>query len=219
MISKKKFVHPHDGTWYGARFQYKLEFDFRDIDPSGRNRGIYKFYKDMITDFRKSGWEFRKRHEYTQSFYTNDVELIECVFTNEAYLKYLLGVHYTSQQYATHFSRLHEQMIATDIKFRKVVPEYCYQIYLGGWDWRHNESRLRVGEWLLQALKDDIVSVTGWNRELINRWERSKKNIGQQVLYEGYNFGMKNEDDIMMLHFVAPGHIKKVYKIIQKEKA
>ena len=212
---KKKFVVEHDGTWYSNRFKYKLSFDFGIYDGAGQRTTwrLNTLYQDMIDEFEKNLWEFRKRREVQQSFFTSDEELIEYVLDDDRLLNHLHTLYYTSNRYNTNKSILEQNGIITDIKFRREVGDYPFQVYLGDWDYRDRSIQESACEWVANSYKEGTIVASSWNEDVIKRY------ISQSTpfMYNGFNCYMKSEDDIMMLHFIAPGHIKKVFQILKKD--
>lgn len=213
---QKKFAFEHDGTWYANKFKYKLEFDFGIYDGEGQRTTwrLNTLYQDMIEDLDKNLWEYRKRREVHQSIFTSDTELIEYVLDDHRILNHLHTLHYTSERYNANKSRLEENGIVTDIKFRREVGDYPFQVFFGDWDYRDKQMQECACNWVADAYQDRSVVASSWNEEVIRRYIQSKI----LFMYNGFNCYMKSEDDIMMLHFIAPGHIKKVFRILEKEK-
>lgn len=212
---RKKFAVEHDGTWYANKFKYKLEFDFGIYDGSGQRTTwrLNTLYQDMLIEFDKNLWEYRKRREIHQSIFTSDKELIEYVLDSNQLLHHLHTLHYTSDRYNSNKSQLEQNGIITDIKFRREVGDYPFQVYFGNWDYRDRLAQENTCEWIADAYKEKIVSASAWNEDLIKRYIKHKI----PYMHNEFNCYMKSEDDIMMLYFIAPGHIKKVFRILKKE--
>jgi hypothetical protein len=167
----------------------------------------------MIDEFEKNLWEFRKRREVHQSFFTSDEELIEYVLDDDRLLNHLHTLYYTSNRYNTNKSISEQNGIITDIKFRREVGDYPFQVYLGDWDYRDRSLQESACEWIASAFKDGTIVASSWNEDVIRRYISQKT----PFMHNGFNCYMKSEDDIMMLHFIAPGHIKKVFQILKKD--
>jgi len=211
----KKFAVEYDGTWYN-KFNYKLEFDFSMFDIDGRKSWpLNNFYQKMIEEFKANCWEFRKRREcYIVTVFTSDTDLIEHVLNDPQFLQHLLTLHYTSDRYSSNKSKLEQHGIVTDVKFRREVNEYRYQIFFGDLDYKDRTIYEQLCQWIADAFKDNNIIASAWNERLIKDYIMHNTNF----MYNGFNCYMKSEDDIMILHFIAPGHIKKVFCILEKEK-
>ena len=209
-----KFTVEHDGTWYN-KFKYKLEFDFSMLDLDGRKSWrLNNYHNKMIEEFKENLWEFRKRREVFQTFFTNDSELIEHVLNDSNYMSHLHTVYYTSVRYNTNKSKLEQHGIITDIKFRREVGKWKYQIYFGDWDYRDKTIQEGICEYIAKSYVDGDIVASAWNEDLIKRYIKHKI----PFMHNGFSCYMKDEDEIMILHFIAPGRIKKVFQIMEKIK-
>jgi len=168
----------------------------------------------MIEEFKENLWEFRKRREIFQTFFTSDPELIEHVLNDTNYMSHLHTVYYTSDRYTTSKSKLEQHGIATDVKFRKEVGEWKYQIYFGDLDYRKKDILENICEWIAKAYQESTIIASPWNEELIRRYINHKVTF----MHNGFSCYMKDEDDVMILYFIAPDCIKKVFKIMEKIK-
>ena len=207
-----------DQTWYKPKFEWKIEFNFSHEDRKYRSYADHRWV-DLLEDCHNNEWIFRKRREVWCNIYTTDTRLLDHVLTEEKYSGAIVGIEYTSDMY---LSELTEQVCGdavTDIKFVKTVPDHRYQVYLGNFDWR-DPHQLTLTEYL--SNNKDVYLFKGWFQEIINRFGSKNPVINysghQIVVNDGFNFFAKSTDDILMVHMIAPGKVRKIVKLMEKQK-
>ena len=207
-----------DQTWYKPKFEWKIEFNFSHEDRKYRSYADHRWV-DLLEDCHNNEWIFRKRREVWCNIYTTDTRLLDHVLTEEKYSGAIVGIEYTSDMY---LSELTEQVCGdavTDIKFVKTVPDHRYQVYLGNFDWR-DPHQLTLTEYL--SNNKDVYLFKGWFQEIINRFGTANPvaNYSGHVITiaDGFNFFAKSTDDILMVHMIAPGKVRKIVKLMEKQK-
>lgn len=210
-----------DQTWYKPKFEWKIEFNFsrQDANYSHYRHSSDHRWVDLLEDCHNNEWIFRKRREVWCNIYTTDSRLLDHILTEEKYSGAIVSVEYTSDMY---LSELTEQVCGdavTDIKFVKTVPEHRYQVYLGNFDW-HDPTKITLTEYL--TTNRDVYLFKGWFQEIIVRFgsiQPVTNASGHHItIGDGFNFFAKSTDDILLLHLMAPGKIRKIVKLMEKQK-
>jgi hypothetical protein len=100
----------------------------------------------------------------------------------------------------------------TDIKFvSHLQTDFIYQVYLGGLEWK-DPCKEAITTYLCNNFNE--FSFRGYYKEIIQR--ASRKWGHYESVYDGFNFFAKSTEDILMLHMIAPGKIRKIVKIMEK---
>jgi len=206
-----------DQTWYKQRFEWKIEFNFNS-DPERRRYGVDHRWVQILRECEILNFEFRKRREVWTSIYTSDAGLLEHILARDEYRTAIVSLKYTNNSYLEERSTQTQLESITDIKFVKHVPEHCYQVYLGNFDWR-DPHQLTLSEYL--ANNKDVYLFKGWFQEIINRFGTTNpvsNNYSGHVITigDGFNFFAKSTDDILMVHMIAPGKVRKIVKLMEK---
>ena len=209
-----------DQTWYKPKFEWKIEFNFSRQDEIKYGRYMVDHrWRELLEEFEKNEYIFRKRREVWCNIYTTDLNLLDYVLAEEKYSSAIVSVEYSSDMY---LSELTEQVFGdavTDIKFVKTVPEHRYQVYLGNFEWR-DTSRITLTEYL--SNNKEVYHFKGWFQEIINRfgsYQAVRNASGHQIfVQDGFNFFAKSTDDILMVHMIAPGKVRKIVKLMEKVK-
>lgn len=215
--SLSKPVKPFYGRWYNGKFEWRIAFHFKSkLDTCNTQQ----HWTELRKYCKSNNLDFRPRSEfYTQTIFTKDPRVLDYIIQNENYHSKISFIQYTADEYFSEFSKKDD--ISTDVKFVKDLPDYPYQVVIGNLGWKDHQS-----------IKQALVSFLVKNRELyffknsnfnlIEKWETELKKKVQPNhyfgLFDGFNFFAKDFDDIMMLHYIAAGKIKKVFKLVKKEK-
>jgi hypothetical protein len=195
----------HHSTWYGNR-QLNLEFcrtktDFYEIKNHIRElrlkcRGASKIYEANI----------RQEWHHT-NVYTSDAHLLEDLMQDELMMKHLVELSYTSEEYEKEMGKL--EGIPTDVKLvRKKVPGQEYRIYLSS-----TIGRPQIWE-NMKNLKPVIENHA--KNVQINNYLLDRLSTGN-LYTSDHNFYCDDPDVIMMMYLSAPGAIRKVYKIVERD--
>jgi hypothetical protein len=174
-------------------------------------------WTDLIQECERNLWSYRRRREVWGNFYTSDLDFLEHIVSNEKYSIALVSVEYTDDRYISELSNQINLDAITDIKFVKIVPEYCYQVFLGNFEWGNDPIRRPLTDYL--ATNSDEFLFKGYYQELIHRFKNglAEDHYGRYSgVYDGFNFYAKSTDDILMLHMIAPSKIKKIVKLMER---
>ena len=206
-----------DQTWYKQRFEWKIEFNFNS-DPDRRRYGVDHRWVQILRECEDLKFEFRKRREVWTSIYTSDADLLEHIISREEYRTAIVSLEYTNNSYLEERGSQTQLEAITDIKFVKHVPEHCYQIYLGNFQWREDHIKRLLTEYLVANSSDFLFK--GYYQELITRCKKNPDDLNRygnyQGVYDGFNFFAKSTDDILLLHMIAPSKIKKIVKLMER---
>lgn len=207
-----------DKVWYKPKFEWRIEFNFSRQDSIGRH-SIDNRWQTLLRECELNLWEFRRRREVWCNIYTSEIDLLEHLLTNEKYRTAIVGVEYTNEQYMNELDNQINLDSITDIKFVKHVPEYRYQVFLGGFEWGNDSVKRPLTEYLVTN-RDEFL-FKGYYQEIIHRCKNNNlvDNFGRYSgVYDGFNFYAKSTDDILMLHMIAPSKIKKIVKLMERVK-
>ena len=206
-----------DQTWYKQRFEWKIEFNFSTADKSYGRYMVDHRWVQILRECEMLNFEFRKRREVWTTLYTSDEKLINHIMAREEYYSAIVSLEYSNEKYLDERSTQTGLESITDIKFVKHVPEYRYQVFLGHFDW-NDLSKEPLTRYLVTN-KDDF-EFRGYYQEVVTRFNTrspAKDHYGRVMgVYDGFNFFAKSTDDILMLHMIAPGKIKKIVKLMEK---
>jgi hypothetical protein len=207
-----------DQTWYKQKFEWKFEFNFNP-EPDRRRYGVDHRWVQILRDCEMNNIGFRRRREVWCNIYSSDTAFVDLVLYKEEYSSAIVMLEYTNDKYIAEKQNQTSLESITDIKFVKQLPEYCYQVFLGNFDWNDpiKEDLTRY----LAVNKDDF-QFRNWYKEVVGRFntkDPARDNYGRVVgVYDGFNFFAKSTDDILLLHMIAPGKIKKIVKLMEKQK-
>jgi len=207
-----------DKVWYKPKFEWRIEFNFSRQDSIGRH-SIDNRWQTLLRECELNLWEFRRRREAWCNIYTSEIDLLEHLLTNEKYRTAIVSVEYTNEQYMNELDNQINLDSITDIKFVKHVPEYRYQVFLGGFEWGNDSVKRPLTEYLVTN-RDEFL-FKGYYQEIIHRCKNNNlvDNFGRYSgVYDGFNFYAKSTDDILMLHMIAPSKIKKIVKLMERVK-
>lgn len=161
-----------------------------------------------------NGIKYRHRKESEQIIFTSDPVLLDFIIA-EGLHKEICYLEYTSDKYQTALSNV--DMISTGVKLVKRDTKFCYQITLGGLGWYKN-SEIKVA--LTKYLTDnyELFEARGYQNEILKRFKDHSRNISLNsytTVYDGFVFYASDPNDILTLHLLAPGKIKKVIKLVK----
>ena len=204
-------IYSQDRTWYKDRFQYRVSFVFGD--NKRRASSSNGDWRAMLYHFIEKGWKFRCRTEGYHVLFTSQTEILDAILANPDWLGKIVEFGYSNTRYLTEFANYKGIDAITDIKFLKRVPEHCYQVTLGNFNWRVDDNiRLTVTQYLATNQSDFIFK--GSEKRLI---EDSVKHNSSRLIYGGFRFYAKNTDDIIMIHMMAPGKVVEIIKIMERK--
>ena len=213
-------IYQSDQTWYNQRFEWKFEFNFSNSGELHGRHSVDNRWIQLLRECEILNFEFRKRREIWTSIYTSDIGFIEHILNKEEYRTAIVSLSYTNDTYLKERSIQTQLEAITDIKFVKHAQKHCYQVYLGNFEWKEDQIKMSLTEYLAANSNEFIFK--GYYQEVINRC-KSKNNINNnygrsQGVYDGFNFFAKSTDDILLLHMIAPGKIRKIIKIMERTK-
>jgi hypothetical protein len=207
-----------DQTWYKQRFEWKIEFNFSTQDKSYGRYMVDHRWVQLLRECEVLNFEFRKRREVWTTIYTSDSNLINHILDREEYRTAIVSLEYTNDLYIKERGNQTQLEAVTDIKYVKHPTEFCYHVYLGNFEWEDNSVKQPLTEYLAANSNDFLFK--GYYQEVI---DRCKKHVDlrdysgrYRGVYDGFNFFAKNTDDILMLHMIAPGKIRKIIKLMEK---
>jgi hypothetical protein len=210
-----------DKAWYKQKFEWRLEFNFSAGGEDARHWSLDHRWRQLLEECEANGWNFRRRREIFCTIFTSDHALLDHVLSRDEYTSGIVSLEYTSDSYLTELTNQICGDAITDIKFVSHVPHHRYQVYLGGFDWKDPVTQ-PVTEYLVDNKEEFIFK--GYYQEIINRIDKAKtrERVDQwgryQGVYDGFNFFAKSTDDILMLHMIAPGKIRKIVKLMERKK-
>jgi hypothetical protein len=206
-----------DQTWYTQKFEWKIEFNF-STNPEHRRYGVDHRWVQILRECEVLNFEFRKRREVWASIYTSDAGLLEHIISREEYRTAIISLEYTNSSYLEQRSSQTQLEAITDIKFVKTVPEHCYHIFLGKGQWREDHIKRSLTEYLVANSNEFLFK--GYCQDLITRCRKNPDDLNRysnyQGVYDSFNFFAKSTDDILLLHMIAPGKIKKIVKLMER---
>lgn len=145
---------------------------------------------------------------YNTNLYTSDTTLLDDLLQDDHMMRYLVDMRYTSEEYETQMSKL--EGIPTDVKLvKKKQPGQEYKVYLSStigkpWVWENTKN--------LKGLIEINSANVQINKYLMDRIANSG------CLYTSdHYFYCDDPDVIMMMYLGAPGAIRKVYKIVERD--
>ena len=206
-----------DQTWYKQKFEWKIEFNF-STHPEDRRYSVDNRWIQILRECEDLKFEFRKRREVWTSIYTSDAGLLEHIISREEYRTAIVSLEYTNNSYLEKRGSQTQLEAITDIKFVKTVPEHCYHIFLGNFQWREDHIKRPLTEYLVANSNEFLFK--GYYQELITRCRKNPDDLNHygnyQGVYDGFNFFAKSTDDILLLHMIAPSKIKKIIKLMER---
>ena len=173
----------------------------------------------MCEDFRKRNFVYRRRYESMANIYTSDLELLELVLNNPGYKESVYSVEYTNDKYLNVLASEAGIDAVTDIKFvSHLQTEFRYQVFLGNFEWKDDHREL-VTSFLVDNM--DEYQFRGYYHDILENRKKGKVRdtyYGHkpETVYDGFNFFAKSTEDILMLHLIAPGKIKKIIKLMER---
>ena len=204
-----------DKSWYKPKFEWRIEFDF-SAGSDARHWPIDHRWVQFLTVCEEKGWQYRKRREIFQCIYTNELELLDLVLNSEEYRTGINEIEYSSDTYLSELTNAVCGDAVTDIKFvSHLQTDFVYQVYLGGIEWK-DPCKEAITSYLCNNRNE--FSFRGYYAEIIHRASLRRPNQWghYESVYDGFNFFAKSTDDILMLHMIAPGKIRKIVKIMEK---
>ena len=213
-------IYRADQTWYKQRFEWKIEFNFSQQDGNYARYTSDHRWVQLLRECEMLNFEFRKRREVWTSIYTSDEGFLDYILNKEEYRTAIVSLNYTNDSYLEERSTQTQLEAITDIKFVKHVQEHCYQVYLGNFDWGNDDAKQLLTEYL--ATNSNEFLFKGYYQEVINRCKTNhdlEDHYGRyRGVYDGFNFYAKSTDDILMVHMIAPGKVRKIVKLMEKQK-
>jgi hypothetical protein len=210
-----------DKAWYKQKFEWRLEFNFSASGDDARHWALDHRWRQLLEVCEANRWIFRRRREVFCTIFTSEHELLDHVLASDEYKSGIVSVEYTSDSYLTELTNQICGDAITDIKFVSHVPLHRYQVYLGSFEWKDSTIQ-SVTEYLVTN-KDEFI-FKGYYQEIIHRLHKAKEKERldkwgrYQGVYDGFNFFAKSTDDILLLHMIAPGKIRKIVKLMERKK-
>jgi hypothetical protein len=201
-------VYAHNGAWYAPKYEWRICFDVFREDRNRRSATLE--WAPLIMEMRDNDFKFKTRLERAQNLYTSDVRLLEFLINKIEYHKKICSISYSSEIYLSEYNKKDE--ISTDVKLVKRVPSHSYIVEIGGLYKAGRQCALNLTSYILSNKNNFYF--TGYYKEIIDRMAHSPV----RPIWDGFTFYVKEYDDVMMLHLVAPGHIKKVTQLVSKGK-
>jgi hypothetical protein len=175
-------------------------------------------------DFRKfltdNDWKFRHRTEGYNVIFTSETAILDAILANKEWADALTEFIYTDQLYVNEFANHKGIDAITDIKFVKRVPEHCYQVTFGNFEWRkEDELRVNLTEYL--ATNKDSFVFKGNEKEIIEAKSKGKTSTyygSRACVFHGFRFYAKNPDDIIVIHMLAPGKVTHIVKLMERNR-
>ena len=208
-----------DKAWYKQKFEWRIEFNFSEEKrkwPDNR-------WLDFLNVCQMNSWVFHRRHEIFCNIYTSELSLLDFILENKEYLDGINYIEFTSDNYLSELTTAVCGEAVTDIKFvSHLQTEFRYQVFLGGFEWKETATKEAITTYLATNYNEFLFK--GHHQEIINRVKQNKNEPipnqwgHYQYVYDGFNFFSKSTDDILMLHMIAPGKIRKIVKIMERTK-
>lgn len=203
-------------TFFQTKFDWRFEFRFENSRRNWRPNRENSNWLALKEFCDSNAIEYKTRIEFSNIFFTKDLQAVEYIIKNDNLFKYLNKVEYTSDVY--HNSFISKDEISTDVRLVGKVPEHSYLVILGQLGWKDNPIRRTLSQYLITNKNNFIFK--GYYAITIERMlAATEQGSSPGPLYDGFQFYARDTDDIMMLHLVAPGKIVKVIKLIEKRKA
>jgi hypothetical protein len=153
----------------------------------------------------------RHRKEGEQVIFTSDLAFLDFIIS-EGLHKEICYLEYTSEKYETALSNV--DMISTGVKLVKKDTKFCYQVTLGHMGWyKNSEIRIALTKYLVD--NSELFEARGYHNEILKRFRAQRKEIHISTVYDGFVFYAADPDDILTLHLLAPGKIRKVIKLVK----
>lgn len=209
---------PFHGVWYN-KYNFKFEFLVREkvrVDntmPHGKSgwhwaSKVQQTGHSIVQELNNadSDFDFRSRMEVDLGIFTSDVALIDFLTNHNEIKKYNYRLHYTSDDYFGGLLQLDN--VPTDVKIvTKFDPDKKYKIYF--------KYLRKKDQGVCHALASYIQSnpehFTCPSDTIIRRLQRG-------VLWGDEYVYCNDQDTVMMMYFMAPELIKKVYQQMEKNK-
>lgn len=204
--SLNKKCYSRQKRWYNQRFEWRLEFKC----PRGLTSapGInWQTWKHLISLIEELKIDFRYRSERTRCLFVNDLKALDVVLDDQHFLSNLVRVEYSDDMYLSELSKLGISIV-NDVKFVKNIPTLKFKIVLGNFNRNDSSIREELGSYIIK--NSDVFHVSGVDFDLLNR-RRSK-------VWTNFSCLTNTIDDIVILHMIAPGKIKKVFELLHKNK-
>jgi hypothetical protein len=217
-------VNTEAKTWYKQKFRFRLELGCNGHWEQVR-RWMWTHGKTIIDKVRDIDPHARMRREGYLRIFTNETAVLDAFLDDPELRVHVYGLTTSNTQYIDEFNNLDN--IAVDVKLvsaLKYNPDIPYQVDFEtywGWQTTANSNRKTQRENLLELYnfvqdnKDDL----SLPHEL-NRW---CKRVVDGLESFGYYYGAvrvycKSSDNIPLLYIMFQDGIKKVYKLVKKEK-
>ena len=144
---------------------------------------------------------------YHTNVYTSDTKLLDDLLQDDHMMRYLTDMRYTSEEYELEMNKL--EGIPTDIKLvRQKKPGYEYRIYL----------RSTTMDADLKESVKNLKNIIEANKKNVHIVPYLLDRMSSGHLYTSeHNFYCDDPDVIMMMYLGAPGAIRKVYKIVERD--
>ena len=206
-------LSPYHGVWYN-NYNFKFEFLVREQVKAG-GKSAWSYMTDVRTvgydvvralQHGSSDFDFRQRMEYDLSIFTSDTAVIDFLTNHHTIKNYNYRLYYTSDDYFNGLLQLDN--VPTDVKIvKKFDPAKKYKI--------HFKYLRKKDQGVCHALASYIESNPehfSYPKDTIIR--RLQKGVlwGDEFVY------CDDQDTVMMLYFMAPELIKKVYQQMEKNK-
>lgn len=204
----------YHGKWYNGDYEWRLVFDFR----KEKNRylgSLENGWSEILHFCKMNDVKFRRRREAAQVIFTSDLIVLDYILENPNIREKLLYIEFTSDSYTKELENLDQ--LSTDVKIVRSVPKFRYQITLGGFGWNKKlDTRIALTEYILN--NKELFDVRGYSAQVLDRARKTKGQYSQYgtTVFDGFQFYAADLDDIMTLHILAPGNIKKVTKLVAK---
>lgn len=154
----------------------------------------------------------RHRKEGEQVIFTSDLAFLDFIIS-EGLHKEICYLEYTSEKYETALSNV--DMISTGVKLVKKDTKFCYQVTLGHMGWyKNSEIRIALTKYLVD--NNELFEARGYHNEILKRFKSQNRDIhANSTVYDGFVFYAADSNDILTLHLLAPGKIRKVIKLVK----
>jgi hypothetical protein len=207
-----------DKAWYRPRFEWRVAFNFNEERYDCR---YSHKWRELLEICETNQWQFRRRAEGYCTIFTSELAFLDLILSSEEWIKFIAEVQYSNDTYLKEFANNAGIDAITDIKFVARLPEHFYQVTLGNFEWRTDDSlKLSLMEYLIVNRQEYIFK--GYEQEMVTRMVKAHeinsnpKNYYNSGMMNGFKFWAKSTDDILMLHMMAPGKIVKIVKLMEK---
>jgi len=207
-----------DQTWYKQRFEWKIDFDFA-VESDRRRYGVDNRWLQLLRECEINNFNYRRRREVWCTFYTSDSNLLDHILAREEYKTAIYSIDYANDRYLIERENQVTLDSITDIKFvSHLQTEFRYQVFLGNFEWGKDDYKKTLTEYL--AANSEEFLFKGYYQEIIHRCKHNTDIVDQfgryRGVYDGFNFYAKSTEDILMLHMIAPGKVRKIIKIMER---